>query len=156
VARFAAFRIAVRTALRHFLFEFAFVRVDVTPGARTVFEAVWNDLGRIAFLAFCVALRASDRQMRAGQCESAFLMLRNCVSRRLESADCVARFALAVIRRGGELPVVHVLVTVETFCIGDLVLSRGTRRNVTFRTSHRSMFAEQRIRGGGVGLHVKE
>lgn len=156
VACLAAFGFAVRTALRHFQFELAIVRVGMTAGARAVFEPVWNDLRRIAFLADGMALGASDRQMRAGERVAAFLVLRNRVSRRLESGDGVARFALAVIRRDGKLPVVHILVAVETFCEGDLVLRGSARRNVAFRAGHSSMLALQRIRRGGVSLHVKE
>ena len=156
VAPFAAFRTPVRSALCHLLFELPTVRIGVTTGARTIFEPVRDNLRRVSFLADRVAVRASYRQMGARKRETALLMLRDGESRRLESADGVASFALALVRRGRKLSFVHILVAIKTFRIGNFVLRRSAGRDVAFRAGHAGMFGQQRVCRVCVGLYIEE
>ena len=93
--------------------------------------------------------------MRSHERETAFLVLRNCVRGRLKSRDRVAPFALVFIRPGGELPVMGVLVTIQTLKESNFIARRGSRRNVAPRAGHGGVLTCQWIRGSRVFLHTE-
>lgn len=131
VASLASGRGAVRLLSLHAVAEFSVVRILVASGARPVIEAVGHEFRRVPCLALRMTFGARNGEVRARQTETALLMLCDREGRRPESADRVARLAPVVVPRRCKLPLVNVLVAVETLRKRKLVPRGGPRGNVT-------------------------
>src|SRR6202008_205485 len=113
VASFTAQRRAVSAARCHALLEFPFVHVFVAGRAGAVLEVERQDLVSPSTKTNLVAVGAGNRHMRPGQHKAGLLVLGDGVGRAMEILDRVALLAAVVIRRGGELFVVLVLMTIR-------------------------------------------
>ena len=94
--------------------------------------------------------------MRARQAEAALLMLRDREGRGMESADRVARLAPVAVRLRRKLPLVNVLVAVETFRKRELVPRGGSCGNVALIARHLGVLTFKRIRRESVFLHAEQ
>ncbi len=115
----------------HLLVELSLVYVSVTGGAIERGEVIRDDreLGLLRLL--LVAIDASDSDMAPGEREARLLVSRQGEAGRLESQFAVTRLAAIEIRRGGELPLVRVLVAVGATIKLDLVPRSLARGRVT-------------------------
>jgi len=86
-----------------------------------------------------VALVAGHGFMAASQREARFLMFRKCVVRNLEGDACVALFAAVPPRRGSELPIVFVLMTIHAHRVFDFEFCVLARGNMTRSALHRGV-----------------
>ena len=112
VASLAAERSAIGAFSRHAVVEFALVRVLVAGGASAVFKFEGQDRVAAASGTSLVAVDARNRCVRPGQGEARVAMLGDCKCGAVEIRNCVAGFALVVVRRGRELIVMGVFVAI--------------------------------------------
>ena len=114
VAGLASERGAIGALLRHAVFKFAFVGIGMAGGAGAVLKMEWQDLVGSSAEAYLVAFGASNGYVSAGQHETGVLMLGNREGRTMEVLYGMAILAAVLIRRGGKLLVMRVLVAVQT------------------------------------------
>lgn len=95
-----------------------------------------------------VALDAGHRGMSARQRELRFLVQGNREKRALKALHVVAVFAAIVVRRAGELSVMHVLVAAGAICELHLVNGVLSGGDVALRAFNRGMFSFKRIARG--------
>jgi hypothetical protein len=94
--------------------------------------------------------------MATGQREISFLMFRNGEGGAMKVGHGVAGFASVLVRGGGKLSVVGVLVTIQTGRKLNLIYSLLAGGNVTFAAFHLGMHALQGVLGRSVLLHAEQ
>ena len=112
VARFAAQRGPIGALLGHALLEFALVGIGVAGGACAVFEMERQNLVRSSAQARFVTLRAGDGHVRPGQHKAGVLVLGNGERRAMKVLYGVAILATILVRGGGKLLVMRILVAI--------------------------------------------
>ena len=146
---------SIGAPLRHAFLEFALVRIGVARGTGAVLEVEGQNLVRPSAKAGLVAFRAGDRHM--GPCENEACVLMFCERKRgaVKVFYRVAILAAILIRRGSELLVVGVLVTIgadDEFHFVDGVFAG---RCVALLARDGRVLSLQRIVRGGVFFHAK-
>ena len=116
VARFATEGGAVRALLLHAVLEFAFVGIGMAGRTGAVRKMEWQDLVGSSAEACLVAIGTGDGHVRAGQYKTSVLVLCDREGRAMKILYGVAVLAAILIRRGGELLVMRVLVAVQAGC----------------------------------------
>ena len=144
VAGFAAEGGAVGALAVHAVVEFALVRIGVAGGAATVREVEGQDFVGATGSAELVAFGAGDRGVRGAEGEASAVVLGDGVGGAVEIDDRVAGFAFVVVRRGGELIVVSVLVAVGAggeFNFVERVFAAGACGDVALGAFHFDVLA---------------
>jgi len=107
---------ATRAAAGHALAEFSVVWVGMAGGATSI-----GKMERRAFTGHrrnprLMAIVARNSHMSTGQRKLGISMLGDCEQRAMEILNGMTRFAAIVVRSGGELPVVSILVAIQARC----------------------------------------
>ena len=155
VARFATERNSVGALLRHALLEFSLVDIFVAGGAGAVGKMERQNLVGSSGEAGFVALRAGNGHVGPGEHEACVLVLCNRERGAMKVLYGVAILATVLVRRGGELLVMRILVAIRTrseLHFVDRILTSG---RVTFVTSYCGMFTFQRIVRSRVFFNAK-
>jgi len=156
VARFTTKRGAVGALPRHFLFELAFVRIFVARRAPAVVEFERKDLVGSASESGFVAIGTRHSRMGAGQREPRVTVLGDSIGRAVPIDDRVAVFAPVLVRCGGKLIVMRVLVAVRAQLELHFVDGVFTGRNMAFRAIYFGVFALQRVFRGVMLFHAEQ
>ena len=138
---------SIRPRLLHALGELVVVRVLVTGLAIQIIPVIEHHrlgLG-VRVLRLFMAVRAGDGNVAAREGEPRILVPLQCERRRLEAVHRVAVFALVLVGRGGELPVVRILVAVRAILELDLVLRVLAFVDVALGAIHCEVLPFQRI-----------
>src|ERR1700757_2152983 len=112
VASLTSERRPIRPFPRHAIVELSLVRVLMASGAGPVFKFEWQNLVGAASCAQLVTVDARNRRMRARQRKTRVSMLGDGKRSAMEIQNRVAAFTLVVIRRGGKLVVMGILVAI--------------------------------------------
>jgi len=155
VASFATERRAIGTLADHAIVEFALVRIFMAGGAGAVFELERYDFVGAARGPNFMAISASNGNVRASQGEARVFVLRDGELGAMEIVDSVARLATVVERRGGELIVMRVFVTIGAGREFHFVNGVPSRGDVALRAFDLNMFALERIAGPVMLLHAE-
>ena len=145
VASLAPERGSVGPLLCHARVEFAVVRIGMARGARTVLEVEWQNLVGPASEARLVTFGAGHGHMRSRERKARVLVLGDRERRSVKILYGVAILAAVLIRSGGELLVMRILMAIRAsreFHFVDRVLPR---RRVAFLASDGHMFPFERI-----------
>src|ERR1700693_2616389 len=113
VARFAAQRGSIGALLRHAVLEFALMGIGVAGSARAVREMERQNLVRPSGEAGFVAIRAGDGHVGSGQYKMGVLVLGNRERRAMKVLYGVAVLAAILVRGGGKLLVVGILMAIR-------------------------------------------
>ena len=155
VAGFAAQGGSIGALLRHALLEFSLVGIHVAGGARPVLEMERQNLVRSSGKAGFVALRAGDGHVSPGQHKAGVLVLGNGERRAMKVLYGVAILAAVLVRRGGKLLVMRILMAIRAGRELHFVDRVFSGRRVAFVAGHGRMFSFQRIVRSRVLLHAK-
>jgi hypothetical protein len=153
VASLTSERRPIRPFPRHAIVELSLVRVLMASGAGPVFKFEWQNLVGAASCAKLVTVDARNRRMRARQRETRVSMLGDGKRSAMEIQNRVAAFTLVVIRRGGKLVVMGILVAIAAGSKLYFVNRVLARWDVALRALHLDVFALQWILGCVVLLH---
>ena len=158
VAGFAAERCAIGAFASHAIVELALVRIFVARSAVAIFEMERKNLVGAACGTLLVAIRARDGDVRAHQWKSRGFVLSDGECGAMEIDDGVAGFATIVIRSGGKLIVVGILVTIGA-CLKlnfvDGVFDVFARGNMALGAFHFYVHALERIAGRVMLFHAE-
>jgi hypothetical protein len=146
---------SIGAAKSHAILEFALVRIGVARRAGAVLEMEWQDFVRAAAQPDLVAIRAGHGGVGSGKRKARVFVLRGRKRGPVEIFYGVAIFATILVRRGGKLIVMGVLMAIHTGGEFDLIQRVFARRRVALVAGHRRMFSFQRILGSGVFLHAE-
>jgi hypothetical protein len=146
----------IRSSPFHAVFELSVMWIDVAGSACTIGKAERQNFIRPASQPDFVTLRASYRRVATGQREISFLMLRNGEGGAMKVGHGVAGFASVLVRGGGKLSVVGVLVTIQTGRKLDLIYGLLPGGDVTFAAFHLGVHALQGVLGGSVFLRAEQ
>lgn len=135
----------VGAALRHPVVEFAVMRVFVTRGAAHVCEAKRQNFIRAACRAHLMTIGTRHSGMGASQSETGVAMLGDGKGRAMEILNRMAAFTFVLVRRGGKLPVVSILVTVQASCEFHFVNGVFPGGKMTFSTFNGNVLSTQWI-----------
>jgi len=141
---------------RHAVIEFALVRILVACGACPVFKFKGKNLVGAAGRTQLVAIDACDCGVRASQRKTRVAVLGDCERGAVEIHHGVASFAFVVVRCGGELIVMGVVVTVPARSKFNFVNGVLARRNMTLPAFNRDVLALEGIIRTVVFLHPEE
>jgi len=155
VTRLTAQRSSISALQRHAILEFALMGIGVAGRASAVREMERQNLVRSSGEARFVTLRASDSHVSPGKREASVLVLGNGERRAMKVLYGVAVFAAILVRRGGELFVVRVLMAIRARRELHFVDSVLASRRVAFVASDGRMFPLERIMRRCVFLHTK-
>lgn len=155
VTRFAAQRSSIGPLLRHAVFEFALMRIGVAGGARAVREMERQNLVCSSAEARFVAIRAGDGHVSSGQHEAGVLVFGNRERRAMKILYGVAVLAAILVRRGGELFVMRILMAIRARRELHFVQSVFAGRRMAFVASDGRMLSLERIMRCRVLLHAK-
>jgi len=155
VARFAAQRSSVGALQRHAVLEFALMGIGVAGSARAVREMERQNLVCPSAKARFVTLRASDGHVSPGKREARVLVLGNRERRAMEILYGVAILAAALVRSGGELFVMRVLMAFGAGRELHFVNRIFARWRVAFVAGDGGMLAFQRIVRSRMLLHAE-
>lgn len=145
VTRFATKRLPVGAAAGHTIVELTFVGILVAGGAGAILKVKRKYLVGTAGETGFVAIRARDSDVSTGEREAGIFVLGDGVGGAVEVRNGVARLALIVVRRGGELIVVRVLVAIGAELKLDVVDGVLARRDVALGAVHLYVLALERI-----------
>ena len=155
VASFATEWSAIGALAGHAIIEFAPVRIFVASRARAVFELEGKHLVGTAAETYFMAIGARDGDVSANQGKARGLVLSDRERTPVKVDDGVARFAAVVVRRGGKLIVVRILVAIGAsfeFHFIDGVFARG---NMALRAFYLNVFALEGVAGSVVLFHAE-
>ena len=155
VACFAAQRRSIGALLRHALLEFSLVGIHVTGRASAVLEMERQNLVYSSAEAGFVALRAGDGHVSSGQHIAGVLMLGNGERRAMKILYRVAILATVLVRRGGKLLVMRILMAIRAGREFHFVDGVFSGRRVALVASNGRMFSFERIMRCRVLLHAK-
>ncbi len=113
VAGLTAQGLTAGTPLRHAVLEFAVMRVSVACGAAPVFEMEKQDFVRPARCPQFMAIGTRYRRVRASQQETGVPMFGDRKCGAMEILYGVATFTFVLVRCGGKLAVVGILVAIQ-------------------------------------------
>lgn len=140
----------------HAVAKFSVMRIVVTGGAGEVLKVKESGLFRVGReFHRLVAFRAGYGEVRAGEQESRLLVLRQPERRGPISIQSVALLAPVQVGSGGELPLVFILMAIETALELDLVERFLAVRNVALCALQAGMFPLQGVGSGCMLLQAK-
>jgi hypothetical protein len=116
--------------------EFSMMRICMACRASGISKTEGQDLVFAIPLASRVAVGTRNSYVRSCERELRIAMHRNGVSASMKVHDRVARFATVVIRRPGELVVMHIFVAIAAIRESDFVYRFFPCRYVAFRAFH--------------------
>ena len=155
VAGLAAEGRAIGAFAGHAVVELALVRILMASRACAVFKMEGKDFVDAAASPNFMAIGARDRDMGASQGEARGFVLGDCECRAMEIDHGMTRFAAIVVRSGGKLIVVRILVAIGAsfkFNFVDGVFARGS---VALRAFHLDVFAFERVAGRVVFFYAE-
>jgi len=155
VAGFAAQRGSVGALLRHALLEFSLVGIRVAGSARAVLEMERQNLVGSSGETGFVAVRTGDGHVSPGQHKAGVLVLGDGEGRAMKVLYGVAILATVLVRRGGKLLVMRILMAIRAGRELYFVDGVFSGRRVALVTSDSRMFSFERIMRCRVLLHAK-
>ncbi len=120
-----------------------------------VIEVERQDLVRSSTQAHLVTIRAGDRHVSSCQNKTRISVLGDSERRTVKIPYGMATLATILIRRRSELPVMDVLVAIQTLREFHFVKGIFARRNMAFFTRNAGMFSFQRIVRSRMFFHAK-
>jgi hypothetical protein len=155
MAGFATECDAIRSFLRHAVFEFAFMRIGVACGAGGVREMESQHLVGPAAKAGLVTLGARHRDVRTGQYEMGVLVLRDGEGGAMKVFYRVAIFAAILVGNCCELVVMRIFMAICARSELHFVNGFLAGWRVAFVTGDGGVLSLQRIMGRRMFLHAK-
>ena len=156
VAGFAAEQRAIGTPLRHAILELPVMRVRVASRAAHILETERKNFIGAASRSHFVAIGARYGGVGAGEWEPRAPMFGDAIGGTVKIQDRMAAFAAILVRRGGKLVVMRILVAIGAGREFHLIDRVFTRRQMAFPAFDGNMFAAQGVCGRVVLLHAEE
>jgi hypothetical protein len=152
----AAERRSICAAPGHAIFEFAFMRINVTSRAAPILEMEREHLVGRAARPKLVTFIARHCHVRAGQSEIRLPMIGNREGGAVKVLHGMATLTFILIRCGLKLPFMRILVAVQTGRKLHFVNGIFACGSVAFRAIYRGVLAQQGIFRRGVFFHAEK